>query len=146
MRDEFGSISRHGLRASRSHRASSAGAGSGPRGSDAAAGLADALEGTCWAQLPPELLREVLVRVEDDDTLWPSRRDVVACAGVCRAWRGIMKEVVRVPEASCKLTFPISLKQVRASAFNRPHRDCDGLLTVNYDCCSSDVLLTSSGI
>jgi len=108
MRDEFGSISRHGLRPSRSHRASAAGS-SGPRSS--AAGLADALEGTCWAQLPPELLREVLVRVEDDDSLWPSRRDVVACAGVCRAWRGIMKEVVQVPEASGKLTFPISLKQ-----------------------------------
>jgi hypothetical protein len=106
MRDEFGSISRHGLRASRSHRAVAAPGAS-------AAGLVDALEGTCWAQLPPELLREVLVRVEVDDTLWPSRRDVVACAGVCRAWRGIMKEVVRVPEASGKLTFPISLKQVR---------------------------------
>ncbi|KAM0869354.1 hypothetical protein ACQ4PT_040728 [Festuca glaucescens] len=108
MRDEFGSISRHGLRSSRSHRAVAApGAGAAA----AAAGLVDALEGTCWAQLPPELLREVLVRVEVDDTLWPSRRDVVACAGVCRAWRGFMKEVVRVPEASGKLTFPISLKQ-----------------------------------
>lgn len=112
MRDEFGSISRHGLRSSsRSHRA-----GAGAGNSAPAAGLADALEGTYWAQLPPELLREVLVRIEDSETLWPFRRDVVACAGVCRAWRGIMKEVVRVPEASGKLTFPISLKQVRAFA------------------------------
>lgn len=107
MKDEFGNISRHGLRSSRSHRAA-AGAGA-PR--VASVGLPDALEGTCWAQLPPELLREVLVRIEDSQGCWPSRRDVVACAGVCRAWRGIMKEVVRVPEASAKLTFPISLKQ-----------------------------------
>ncbi|VAI05772.1 unnamed protein product [Triticum turgidum subsp. durum] len=109
MKDEFGNISRHGLRSSRSHRAA-AGAGA-PRGASVGLGLADALEGTCWAQLPPELLREVLVRIEDSQGCWPSRRDVVACAGVCRAWRGIMKEVVRVPEASAKLTFPISLKQ-----------------------------------
>ncbi|KAI4999002.1 hypothetical protein ZWY2020_057462 [Hordeum vulgare] len=105
MKDEFGNISRHGLRSSRSHRV----AAGAPR--VVSAGLADALEGTCWAQLPPELLREVLVRIENSQGCWPSRRDVVACAGVCRAWRGIMKEVVRVPEASAKLTFPISLKQ-----------------------------------
>ncbi|XP_048570798.1 tubby-like F-box protein 6 [Triticum urartu] len=107
MKDEFGNISRHGLRSSRSHR-TAAGPGA-PR--VVSVGLADALEGTCWAQLPPELLREVLVRIDDSQGCWPSRRDVVACAGVCRAWRGIMKEVVRVPEASAKLTFPISLKQ-----------------------------------
>ncbi|KAM3313135.1 hypothetical protein ACQJBY_032684 [Aegilops geniculata] len=109
MKDEFGNISRHGLRSSRSHRA--AVAAGAPRVASVVLGLADALEGTCWAQLPPELLREVLVRIEDSQGCWPSRRDVVACAGVCRAWRGIMKEVVRVPEASAKLTFPISLKQ-----------------------------------
>lgn len=112
MKDEFGNISRHGLR---SHRAA---AGHAPP-RVVAMGLADALEGSCWAQLPPELLREVLVRIEDSEGWWPSRRDVVACAGVCRAWRGIIKEVVRVPEASGKLTFPISLKQVRA--LHHPH-------------------------
>ena len=92
-------------------------------------GLADALEGTCWAQLPPELLREVLVRIDDSQGCWPSRRDVVACAGVCRAWRGIMKEVVRVPEASAKLTFPISLKQVRAPLFITLTQSCYQLRT-----------------
>ena len=117
MRDEFGSISRHGLRPSRSHRA---GGRAAPR--VAAAGPAEeALQQTCWAQLPPELLREVLVRIEESEGSWPSRRDVVACAGVCRSWRGIMKEAVRVPEASGKLTFPISLKQVRA----HDNPDCD---------------------
>ncbi|GJN31472.1 hypothetical protein PR202_gb19874 [Eleusine coracana subsp. coracana] len=104
MRDEFGSISRHGMR-SRSHRA----AGHAPQG--AAADPLDAMEESCWAQLPPELLREVLVRIEASEAWWPARRDVVSCAGVCRSWRGIMKEAVRVPEASGQLTFPISLKQ-----------------------------------
>jgi hypothetical protein len=66
----------------------------------------------CWAQLPPELLREVLVRIEASESWWPARKDVVLCAGVCRTWRGIMKEAMRVPEVSGKLTFPISLKQV----------------------------------
>uniref|UniRef100_A0A0D9Z7D6 Tubby C-terminal domain-containing protein n=1 Tax=Oryza glumipatula TaxID=40148 RepID=A0A0D9Z7D6_9ORYZ len=106
MRDEFGSISRHSLR-SRSHR----GGGGAPRVAAVGPAEAAAMQQSCWAQLPPELLREVLVRIEESEAWWPSRRDVVACAGVCRSWRGITKEIVRVPEASGKLTFPISLKQ-----------------------------------
>ncbi|KAJ6435825.1 hypothetical protein OIU84_000952 [Salix udensis] len=35
----------------------------------------------------------------------------MACAGVCRSWRHITKELVDVPELSGKLTFPISVKQ-----------------------------------
>ncbi|KAL0900765.1 hypothetical protein Bca101_084726 [Brassica carinata] len=65
-----------------------------------------------WSELPDELLREILIRVESaDGGDWPSRRSVVACAGVCRVWRMIVKEIVAVPEVSSKLTFPISLKQ-----------------------------------
>lgn len=104
MRDEFGSISRHTLR-SRSHRS----AGNASRA--AAAEPSQAMDQSCWSQLPPELLREVLVRIEASESWWPARKDVVSCAGVCRTWRGIMKEAVRVPEVSGKLTFPISLKQ-----------------------------------
>ncbi|XP_048554805.1 tubby-like F-box protein 11 [Triticum urartu] len=70
-----------------------------------------ARQGCCWAELPPELLREVLARVEASEPRWPRRRDVVACAGVCRTWRGVVREIVRVPEVSGRLTFPISLKQ-----------------------------------
>lgn len=69
-------------------------------------------ENCCWADLPEELLREVLVRVEASERDWPLRKGVVACAGVCRSWRLIMKEVVRLPELSGILTFPISVKQV----------------------------------
>ncbi|KAI4372479.1 hypothetical protein MLD38_010703 [Melastoma candidum] len=71
----------------------------------------DGLSGSCWANMPLELLREVLSRVEASESAWPSRRTVVACAGVCRGWRSITKEIVRLPEASGCLTFPISVKQ-----------------------------------
>ncbi|XP_010492890.1 PREDICTED: tubby-like F-box protein 11 [Camelina sativa] len=65
-----------------------------------------------WSELPEELLREILIRVEAaDGGEWPSRRSVVACAGVCRSWRLLMNETVAVPQISSKLTFPISLKQ-----------------------------------
>ncbi|CAN1853998.1 Tubby-like F-box protein 6 [Linum perenne] len=61
--------------------------------------------------MPEELLREVLLRIEASETSWPPRKSVVACAGVCRSWRHITKDIVRVTELCGKLTFPISLKQ-----------------------------------
>lgn len=67
---------------------------------------------SCWAQLAPDLLRAVMGRIETVETCWPARRDVVSCACVCNNWRAIVKEVMRVPESSGQLTFPISLKQV----------------------------------
>lgn len=110
MRGEFGSISRkgfevkfgYGLRSrSQSHR-------------DVQNTLVvlDGLRQSCWANMPPELLRDVLMRIEASEDAWPDRKHVVACAGVCRSWREIVKEIVKSPEVSGKLTFPISLKQV----------------------------------
>ncbi|XP_008784902.1 tubby-like F-box protein 5 isoform X2 [Phoenix dactylifera] len=64
-----------------------------------------------WANLPPELLLDVIQRVEACEVSWPARRHVVACAAVCRTWRDITKEVVKTPEQSGRITFPISLKQ-----------------------------------
>uniref|UniRef100_A0A7N1A7Q9 Tubby-like F-box protein n=1 Tax=Kalanchoe fedtschenkoi TaxID=63787 RepID=A0A7N1A7Q9_KALFE len=64
-----------------------------------------------WANMPPELLVDIINRVEGRDTTWPARRDVVACASVCKSWREITKEVVKLPEHSGLLTFPTSLKQ-----------------------------------
>lgn len=112
MRGEFGSISRkgfevkigYGLR-SRSHRVVQ----------DIPLPEVDALKQSCWANMPPELLRDVLVRLEAAESAWPPRKHVVACAGVCRSWRELTKEIVKTPELSGKLTFPISLKQVSAS-------------------------------
>lgn len=65
-----------------------------------------------WANLPPELLLDIIQRVEASETSWPSRRVIVACALVCRLWREITKSVVKTPEQCGWITFPISLKQV----------------------------------
>ncbi|URE30910.1 tubby-like F-box protein [Musa troglodytarum] len=64
-----------------------------------------------WANLPPELLLDVIQRVEASEVEWPERRHVLACAAVCRSWRNITKEVVRSPEQCGQITFPFSLKQ-----------------------------------
>ncbi|XVF72538.1 hypothetical protein PTKIN_Ptkin12aG0129100 [Pterospermum kingtungense] len=107
MKEELGSISRkgfdvkfgYGMR-SRSHRVVQ----------DSSVPV-DAFKQSCWANMPPELLRDMLMRIEASESTWPPRKNVVACAGVCRNWREIMKEIVKTPEISGKLTFPISLKQ-----------------------------------
>ncbi|KAL6955829.1 hypothetical protein U1Q18_049832 [Sarracenia purpurea var. burkii] len=69
------------------------------------------IQESCWANLPPELLLDIIQRLESSQTSWPGRRDVVACAGVCRSWREKTKEIVRTPEQCGLLTFPISLTQ-----------------------------------
>ncbi|KAL5541789.1 hypothetical protein UlMin_009499 [Ulmus minor] len=76
-----------------------------------AAAVVDGLSQSCWANMPQELLREVLLRIEASEAAWPPRKNVVACAGVCRSWRQITKEIVKTPELSGSLTFPISVKQ-----------------------------------
>lgn len=65
-----------------------------------------------WANIPPELLLDIIQRVETRDVTWPARRDVIACASVCKSWRDMMKQVVKLPELCGLLTFPSSLKQV----------------------------------
>ncbi|KAL1194562.1 Tubby-like F-box protein 5 [Cardamine amara subsp. amara] len=64
-----------------------------------------------WANLPPELLRDVVKRLEECESTWPGRKHVVACAAVCKTWRKMCKDIVKSPEFSGKLTFPVSLKQ-----------------------------------
>ncbi|KAK4787728.1 hypothetical protein SAY86_011561 [Trapa natans] len=66
-----------------------------------------------WANLPPELLLDIVARVETSSRSWPSRRDLVACASVCRSWRLATMEVTRTPEQCGGLTFPSSLKQAK---------------------------------
>lgn len=108
MKGEFGSISRKGFDVK-------FGYGSRSRSQrlvqDSSVPV-DAFKQSCWANMPPELLRDVLMRIEESDSTWPARQNVVSCAGVCRNWREIVKEIVKTPEAACMLTFPISLKQV----------------------------------
>ncbi|KAI4321162.1 hypothetical protein MLD38_034580 [Melastoma candidum] len=64
-----------------------------------------------WASLPPELLHDVIRRLEASESTWPARKHVVACAAVCRSWREMCKEIVKGPEICGKITFPVSLKQ-----------------------------------
>ncbi|GER24711.1 tubby-like F-box protein [Striga asiatica] len=69
------------------------------------------IQNSHWANLPPELLYDVIRRLEESESSWPARKHVVACAAVCRSWRSMCKEIVKCPEFCGKLTFPVSLKQ-----------------------------------
>ncbi|KAF7842670.1 tubby-like F-box protein 8 [Senna tora] len=69
------------------------------------------IQNSRWASLPPELLYDVIRRLEESESTWPARKHVVACAAVCRSWRNMCKEIVKSPEFCGKLTFPVSLKQ-----------------------------------
>lgn len=71
----------------------------------------ESIQQSPWANLPPELLLDIIRRVEESETSWPARAVVVFCASVCRSWREIIKEIVKTPEQCGRLTFPISLKQ-----------------------------------
>ncbi|KAG6431877.1 hypothetical protein SASPL_103447 [Salvia splendens] len=66
---------------------------------------------SCWENMAAELLRDVLMRIEESESTWRRRSIVVACAGVCRSWRQIVRQTVGTLQLSGKLTFPISLKQ-----------------------------------
>ncbi|KAG2313967.1 hypothetical protein Bca52824_017089 [Brassica carinata] len=66
--------------------------------------------GSSWSAMLPELLGEIIRRVEDSEDQWPHRRDVVSCACVSKKWREIAQEMVRSPVNSGKITFPSCLK------------------------------------
>ncbi|KAI9088621.1 hypothetical protein K1719_029735 [Acacia pycnantha] len=105
----MGNISRRGIDAKRNYcRGKSLIA---PELSSPASSSLLVTEQSRWAYLPPELLLDIIQRVEESETSWPARRVVVACASVCRSWRKITEEVVKTPEQCGWLTFPISLKQ-----------------------------------
>lgn len=70
------------------------------------------IEQSQWANIPPELLVDIIRRVEESETSWPARASVIFCGSVCKSWREVMKEIVKTPEQCGRLTFPISLKQV----------------------------------
>lgn len=108
VRDGIGSISRRGLDRKLSHslrcRSQSAVYDSNYKNTAV-------LQQSPWANMPAELLRDVLMRIEESEGTWPARKHVVACAGVCRSWRLIAKDIVKTPQLCGKLTFPLSLKQ-----------------------------------
>ncbi|XVF18614.1 hypothetical protein REPUB_Repub11eG0037700 [Reevesia pubescens] len=68
--------------------------------------------GESWSTMLPELLGEIMERVEASEDRWPERKNVVACACVCKKWREVTREIVRAsPHSSGKITFPSCLKQ-----------------------------------
>ncbi|MCL7044483.1 hypothetical protein MKW94_018327, partial [Papaver nudicaule] len=145
VRDSFGSLSRRsfdlrlpGLHTGKSH--------------SAVHELHDqppVIQHSCWASLPPELLRDVIKRLEESETTWPSRKHVVACAAVCKSWRAMCKEIVKCPELCGKLTFPVSLKQPGPREGNTTiqcfiKRDKSNL-TYHLFLCLSPALLVENG-
>ncbi|KAJ0452922.1 putative transcription factor TUBBY family [Helianthus annuus] len=67
--------------------------------------------GGCWSNMLPELLGEIIRRVEANDDRWPLRRNVVACGCVCKRWREVSREIVKPPVHAGNITFPSCLKQ-----------------------------------
>ncbi|GMP39165.1 hypothetical protein CsSME_00010113 [Camellia sinensis var. sinensis] len=108
VRDGFGSLSRRSfdVRLSGHHRGKSHGSFHELNDQPLV------IQSSCWANLPQELLCDVIKRLEESESTWPARKHVVACAAVCRSWRSMCKEIVRSPEFCGRLTFPVSLKQV----------------------------------
>lgn len=68
--------------------------------------------GQSWATMLPDLLGEIIQRVEASEGEWSQRQNLVACAGVCKRWREITKAIVRIAPNSEKITFLSCLKQV----------------------------------
>ncbi|KAA0063055.1 hypothetical protein IC582_016691 [Cucumis melo] len=77
-------------------------------------------QSSSWSSMLPELLREIIQRVEAEEHGWPNRQNVVSCACVCKRWRDITKEVARATPHSGKITFPSCLKQPGPS--DLPHQ------------------------
>ncbi|KAK6135356.1 hypothetical protein DH2020_030867 [Rehmannia glutinosa] len=107
IRDSFGSLSRRSfdVRLTGHHRGKSHGSFHDLNDQPLV------IQNSHWANLPPELLFDVIKRLEESESTWPARKHVVACAAVCRSWRSMCKEIVKSPEVCGKLTFPVSLKQ-----------------------------------
>lgn len=65
----------------------------------------------------PELLGEIIKRVEASEESWPLRQNVVACGCVCKRWRQVTEDVVESALQNGKITFPSCLKQVKIAIF-----------------------------
>ncbi|PKA46864.1 Tubby-like F-box protein 9 [Apostasia shenzhenica] len=85
-------------------------AGARAESGEGAAGEEGAEQGR-WSQMLPELMVDIIGRVEASEDRWPLRKNVVSCACVCRRWREIATGVVGSIRKTGKITFPSSLKQ-----------------------------------
>ncbi|KAL0406729.1 UNVERIFIED_CONTAM: Tubby-like F-box protein 7 [Sesamum latifolium] len=70
-------------------------------------------ESGSWAGMLPELLGEIIQRVDASEDKWPQRQNVVACGCVCKRWREATREAVEKasPHQPGTITFPSSLKK-----------------------------------
>ncbi|KAM3395992.1 tubby-like F-box protein 7 [Capsicum galapagoense] len=68
-------------------------------------------ETSSWSNMLPELLGEIIKRVEASEESWPLRQNVVACGCVCKRWRQVTEDVVESALQNGKITFPSCLKQ-----------------------------------
>lgn len=66
-----------------------------------------------WSNMLPEILGEIIQRVEASEDSWPLRQNVVACGCVCKRWRQVTEDVVESSLQAGKITFPSCLKQVQ---------------------------------
>ncbi|GMI73354.1 tubby like protein 10 [Hibiscus trionum] len=105
------------------------------------------IQNSSWANLHPELLIDVIKRLEESESTWPARKNVVACAAVCRSWRVVCKDIVKNPEFCGKLTFPVSLKQPgpRDGAIQCFIKRDKSNLTYHLFLCLSPALLVENG-
>lgn len=78
----------------------------------------ESADGTDWSTMLPDLLAEIIKRVDVAEEQWPHRQNVVACACVCKRWRDITREIVKSPQRNGTITFPSCLKQVLWVWFN----------------------------
>ncbi|KAL2511922.1 Tubby-like F-box protein 10 [Abeliophyllum distichum] len=143
IRDSFGSLSRRSfdVRLPGHHRGKSHGSFHDLNNQPVV------IQNSHWANLPPELLYDVIKRLEESESTWPARKHVVACAAVCRSWRSMCKEIVTGPEICGKLTFPISLKQPgpRDGAIQCFIKRDKSNLTYHLFLCLSPALLVENG-
>ncbi|GJP51660.1 hypothetical protein CLOM_g10812 [Closterium sp. NIES-68] len=74
----------------------------------------DDTESVAWAAMPAELLRDVLSRVVARGMDWPHRQSLVACAGVCKAWREVTRDFILSappsPTDPARIFFPADLR------------------------------------
>ncbi|KAI4969759.1 hypothetical protein ZWY2020_000673 [Hordeum vulgare] len=61
-----------------------------------------------WSRLLPELLTDIVRRINAGAERWPPRREVVACACVCRRRRDAAVSIVRPLESAGSPSFSLS--------------------------------------